>query len=113
MGFLSFPFLVDLFAQLAGIDLRCLCHLLLLKLFLVGTGLDVGAVDENCARVDHTVIERLVENMLKNLTGQLVRKALAEGVAHRRKVRNLIEQPIPQKPTVGKGILNPLVGLPQ
>ena len=73
----------------------------------------MGAVNENCARVDHTVIECLVENMFKNLTGQLIRKALAEGVAHRRKVRNILQQAIPQKPAVGEGILNSLVGLPQ
>ena len=95
-----FSFLVDLSAQLSGIDLCRLCNLFLPELFLVGTGLDMGAVNENRARVDHSVIERFVKNMLKNLAAQLVRKALAEGVAHRRKVRNLIEQPIAQKPAI-------------
>ena len=38
----------------------------------------MGAVNENCVRIDHPMIERLVENMLENLTGQLVRKALAD-----------------------------------
>ena len=82
MGFLSFPFLVDLFAQLAGIDLRCLCHLFLLKLFLVGTGLDMGAVNENRARVDHSVIQGFVEDVLENFSSQFVRKTLAESMPH-------------------------------
>ena len=60
----------------------------------------MGAVNENCARVDHTVIECLVENMFKNLTGQLIREALTEGIAHRRKVGDLIQQSIPKKPPV-------------
>ena len=66
-----FSFHVDLSAQLPGVDLCCLCHLFLLKLFLVRAGFDMGAVNENCARIDHTVIERLVENMLENLTVRL------------------------------------------
>ena len=73
----------------------------------------MGAVNENCARVDHTVIECLVENMFKYLTGQLIRKALAEGVAHRRKVGDIIQQSIPKKPTVGEIHLNFPMGLPQ
>ena len=84
-------FLVDLSAQLFGIDLCRFRNLFLLILLLVGSGLDMGAVNENCVRIDHTVIERFVENMLENLTGQLVRKALAEGIAHRRKVGNPIQ----------------------
>ena len=47
-----FSFLVDLSAQLSGIDPCRLRDLFLLKLFLVGAGLDMGAVNENCARVD-------------------------------------------------------------
>ena len=93
-----FSFHVDLSAQLPGIDLCRFRNLFLLILLLVGTGLDMGAVNENCVRIDHTVIECLVENMLENLTGQLVRKALAEGIAHRRKVWNVIQQSIPPKP---------------
>ena len=106
-------FLVDLSAQLSGIDLCRFRNLFLLILLLVGSGLDMGAVNENCVRIDHTVIECLVENMLENLTGQLVRKALAEGIAHRRKVWNVIQQSIPQKPAVGQIYLNFPLGLPQ
>lgn len=95
-----FSFLVDLSAQLSGIDPCRLRNLFLLKLFLVGTGLDMGAVNENCARVHHLVIECLVENMFKNLTGQLIREALTEGIAHRRKVGDIIQQSIPKKPPV-------------
>ena len=66
-----FSFHVDLSAQLSGIDLCRFRNLFLLILLLVGTGLDMGAVNENCVRIDHTVIERLVENMLENLTVRL------------------------------------------
>ena len=95
-----FPFLVDLSAQLSGIDLRRLRDLFLPVLFLVGTGLDMSAVNENHARVDHSVIERFVENVLENFTAQLVRETLAKGIAHRCKVRNLIQQAIAQKPAI-------------
>ena len=108
-----FALRINLSAQLPGVGLCRLCHLFLLILLLVGTGLDMGAVNENCVRIDHTVIECLVENMLENLTGQLVRKALAEGIAHRRKVWNVIQQSIPQKPAVGQIYLNFPLGLPQ
>ena len=46
-----FSFLVDLSAQLSGIDLCCFRNLFLLILLLVGTGLDMGAVNENCVRM--------------------------------------------------------------
>ena len=55
----------------SGIDLCRFRNLFLLILLLVGTGLDMGAVNENCVRIDHTVIEHLVENMLENLTVRL------------------------------------------
>ena len=96
-----FSFLVDLSAQLPGIYLCHLCNPLLLELFLVGTGLDMGAVNENRARVDHSVIQRFVEDVLEDFSSQFVRKTLAESIAHRRKVRDLIQQSIPQKPAVG------------
>ena len=89
-----FSFRVDLSAQLPGVDPCCLRNLFLLELFLVGAGFDVGAVNENCAGVQHPVIQCLVEDVLKNLTGQLIREALAESIAHCRKVRNMIQQPI-------------------
>ena len=73
----------------------------------------MGAVNENRARVHHLVVECLVENMFKYLTGQLIRKALAEGVAHRRKVRNILQQAIPKKSTVSIIHLNFPMGLPQ
>lgn len=62
--------------------------------FLVGAGFDVGAVNENCAGVQHSVVQCFVEDVLKYLTGQLIWKAFAECIAHRRKVRNIIQQPI-------------------
>ena len=86
-----FSFHVDLSAQLPGIDLFRFRNLFLLKLFLVRAGFDMGPVNENCVGVQHLVVQSLVENMLENLTGQLVRKALAEGIAHRRKVGNPIQ----------------------
>ena len=89
-----FSFRVDLSAQLPGVDLCCLRNLFLLELFLVGAGFDVGAVNENCAGVQHPVIQCLVEDVLKNLTGQLIWKAFAECIAHRRKVGDMIQQPI-------------------
>ena len=73
----------------------------------------MGAINKNCAAVQHFVIQCFVENMFKNFAGQLIRKALAEGIAHRRKVRNRIQQPIPQKPAVGIIHLDFPVSLPQ
>ena len=46
-----FSFLVDLSAQLSGIGLCRFRNLFLLILLLVGTGLDMGAVNENCVRM--------------------------------------------------------------
>ena len=51
--------------------------------------------------------------MLKYLTGQFIREALAESIAHCRKVRNMIQQPIAQKPPICYIYLNFPVGLPQ
>ena len=93
-----FSFRVDFSAQLPGVGLCRLCHLFLLKLFLVRAGFDMGPVNENCVGVQYLVVQSLVENMLKYFAGQLIRKALAEGIAHRRKVGNVIQQSIPQKP---------------
>ena len=93
-----FSFHVDLSAQLPGIDLCRFRNLFLLKLFLVRAGFDLGSVNENCAGIQHPVVQCLVENMLKNFAGQFIREALAEGIAHRRKVGNVIQQSIPQKP---------------
>ena len=108
-----FSFLIDLSAKLTRVDLCCLRNLFLLELFLVGAGLDMGAVNENCAGVQHSVVQCFVENMLKYLTGQLIREALAEGIAHRRKVGDIIQQSIPKKPTVSIIHLNFPVSLPQ
>ena len=52
-------------------------------------------------------------DMLKYLTGQLLWKVFAECIAHRRKVRNIIQQPIPKKPPICYIHLNFPVGLPQ
>ena len=73
----------------------------------------MGPVNENCAGVQHSVDQCFVENMLKYLTGQLIREALAEGIAHRRKVGDIIQQSIPKKPTVSIIHLNFPVSLPQ
>ena len=108
-----FSFRVDLSAQLPGVDPCCLRNLFLLELFLVRAGFDVGAVNENCAGVQHPVIQCLVEDVLKNLTGQLIWKAFAECIAHRRKVGDIIQQSIPKKPTVSIIHLNFPVSLPQ
>ena len=62
----------------------------LLELFPVRAGFDMGPVNENCAGVQHSVVQGLVENMLKYLTGQFIREALAESVAHRRKVGGIL-----------------------
>ena len=56
-------------------------NLFLLELFLVGAGLDMDPVNENCAGIQHSVVQCFVENMLKYLTGQLIREALAESIA--------------------------------
>ena len=53
------------------------------------------------------------QHLLKYLTGQLIREALAEGIAHRRKVGDIIQQSIPKKPTVSIIHLNFPVSLPQ
>lgn len=58
-------------------------HLFLLEFLLIGAGLNVGAVDEDDAGVYHAVVECFVKDVLEDLTGQLLRKTLAEGVAHR------------------------------
>lgn len=108
-----FSFRVDLSAKLTRVDLCCLRNLFLLELFLVRAGLDMGPVNENCAGVQHPVIQCLVEDVLKYLTGQLIWKAFAECIAHRRKVRNIIQQPIPKKPPICYIHLNFPVGLPQ
>ena len=56
-------------------------------------------------KIDRSVnLDKVVFNasqMLEDFSGQFIRKTLAESIAHRRKVRNLIQQSIPQKPAVG------------
>ena len=106
-------FCIYFFPELSGIDLSRFCHLLLLELLLVGAGLDVGSVDENDAGIDHSVVERLVQDMLEDLTGQLLRKPLAEGIAHRGKVWDFIQQAVAQKPPVSQIHLDLPVSLAQ
>ena len=108
-----FPLRIHFLPQLLCVYLCGIFHLLLLKLLLVGTGFDVGAVNKNAAGVYHTVIDCLVENMCKDFLGQFLRESLAEGIAHRGKMGNFVQQSIAQKPTVGQSILNPLLGLAQ
>ena len=70
-------------------------------------------VNENCAGVQHPVVQCLVENMLKYLTGQFIRETLAESIAHRCKVRDIIQQSVPKKPPICHIHLDFSVGLPQ
>ena len=51
--------------------------------------------------------------MLKNLSGQFIREPFAEGIAHRGKMRDIIQQPVPQKPPICNIHLDFPVGLPQ
>ena len=44
--------------------------------------------------------------MPEYLTGQFLRETFAEGAAHRSKARDILQQTISQKPTVGQGIPN-------
>ena len=53
------------------------------------------------------------KGMCKDFLGQFLRESLAEGIAHRGKMGNFVQQSIAQKPTVGQSILNPLLGLAQ
>ena len=85
----------------------------LLELFPVRAGFDLDPVNENCAGVQHLVVQSLVENMLKYFAGQLIREALAESIAHCCKAENIIQQPIPKKSAVRVRVPNPLVALPQ
>ena len=107
-GFLSqfLPFCVHLSAQLAGVYLCCLLHLFLLVLFLVGAGFDVCTINKHGAGVYHTVIQRFIENMLKDFSSQFIRETLAEGIAHRGKMGNLVQKSISQKPTICQIDLN-------
>ena len=106
-------FRIHFFPELSGIDLSRFCDLLLLELLLVGAGLDVGSIDKNNTGIDHAVVERLVQDMLENFTGQLLRKPLAEGIAYRGKVRDLVQQTIAQEPPVSQIHLDLPVSLAQ
>ena len=70
-------------------------------------------VYEYHAAVHHMVVQRFVQDMLEYLRRQFFRKPPAERVAHRRKMRQLVQQPIAQKPSVRYGITCPLICLPQ
>ena len=107
------PFGVHFFPELSGIDLGSFRNLLLLELFLVGTGLDVGSVDEYDTGIHHPVVQCLVQDMLEDLTGQFLREPLAEGIAHRGEVRDLVQQTIAQEPPVSQIHLDLPVSLAQ
>ena len=94
------PLLVHLFPQTLRIYSCGLGHLFFLVLFLVCTCFDVGSVYEYHAAVHHSVVQRLVQNMLEDFRRQFFRKPSAERVAYRREMRQLVQQPVSQKPTV-------------
>ena len=90
----SFPLCVHFPPQLLGIHLCCLCDLHFLEFLLVRTGFDMGPVDKNCLRVHHPVVQGLIQNMFENLLRQFFRKTPAECIAHRCKMRYLLQQSI-------------------
>ena len=106
-------FCIYFFPELSGIDLSRFCHLLLLVLLLVGAGLDVGSIDKNNTGIDHAVVERLVQDMLEDFTGQIFWESSAEGIAHRGKVWDFIQQTIAQEPPVSQIHLDLPVSLAQ
>ena len=107
------PLLVYLLPKLLRVYFRRFGDLLLLEFLLVRTRLDVCAVYEDYTWIHHTVIQRFVENMFKNLVWQLLREPFAEGIAYRCKVWDLLQKPISQKPPVCQIHLHFPVGLPQ
>ena len=94
------PFRIHFFPQLLGVDLGCFGHLLFLVFLFVCVGFDMRSVYEDHARVYHPVVQRLVQDMREYLLRQLCRKPLAEGIAHRCKVRDLFHQSVSQKPPI-------------
>ena len=85
-----FPFGIDFGAQPVAVHLRRLGDAFLLMLFLVRAGFDVRPVDEHRARVDHMLIERLVEDVREDLGSQLLRETLAESIAHRSEMAEML-----------------------
>ena len=73
----------------------------LLKLLLVCACLNVRPIHEDHLRVDHPVIQGFVQNMRKDFFCQLFRKPFTERIAHRCKMRDFLQQSVPQKPPVG------------
>ena len=71
------------------------------------------SVNENHAWVCHAVVQRLVQDMLKDFYAQFWWKAFAKGITYRCEVGNLIQQAVPQKPTVRYVYLYITVGLAQ
>ena len=107
------PLLVDLFAKPLGIHTGSLCHLFLLVFLFVGACFDMRPVYEYHAAVHHVVVQRFVQDMFEDFRRQFFRKPPAKRIAYRRKVRELVQQPISQKPSVRYCITCPLICLPQ
>ena len=93
-------------SQLAGINLCCLGNLFLLELLFICAGFDMGSVNEYCTGIQHPVIQRFVEDMLKDFRCQLIWKTLTEGIADCSKMGNCIQQTVAQKPAVYQIYLN-------
>ena len=86
-----FPLLIYLLVKLFRVNLCCLCHFLFLVFLLIGTGFDMRSVYKNHAGIYHPVIQSLIQNVLKDLAAQFLRKTLAEGITHRGKMRDIIQ----------------------
>ena len=104
---------VDFLPELSRIDLRDLCHPLFLELLFVGTRFDMGSVNKDNTGVYHAVVQCFVQNMLKDLGAQLRWKSSAKGIAHRSKVRNVVQQPVAKEPPISQIHLDLPVSLAQ
>ena len=107
------PLGIYLLPQLLRVYFCCFGYLLFLEFLLVRTRLDVRSVNEHQTGIHHPVIQGFVENMFKDLIGQLLRKPFAECITHRCKMRDLIQKPISEKPAVCQIHLYFPVGLTQ
>ena len=83
---------VHFLPKLLCVYLGCFGYLLFLELLFVCTCLDMRPVNEYDAGVYHAVVQRLVENMLKDFLCQLGWKSFTKGIAYRSKMRNVIQK---------------------
>ena len=84
-------FVTRTFSKLFSINLCRFLYLFFLVLLFVRRGLDMRSVYENNAWIYHLVVYRLVQDMLKYLLRQLRWKSLTERIAHRGKVRDVLQ----------------------